>query len=53
MDALCVCGHPRSAHAHYRSGTPCPPYGAGVISSGAFVAGSGQACSTGAWPYPN
>ena len=44
---------PTQLNAHYRSGTPCPPYGAGTISGGAFVAGSGQACSTGAWAYPN
>jgi hypothetical protein len=30
MDALCVCGHPRSAHAHYRGGTDCAECGAHV-----------------------
>ena len=44
---------PTQLQAHYKSGTPCPPYGAGVVSSGAFVAGSGQTCSTGTSPYPN
>ena len=43
---------PTQLAAHYRSGTPCPPYGAGVVSGGSFTAGSGQACSTGTTSYP-
>ena len=43
---------PTQLQAHYRSGTPCPPYGAGVVSGGSFTAGSGQACSTGTTSYP-
>lgn len=42
---------PSQVQAHY-PGTPCPPYGAGTISSGAFTAGTGQACTTGTSSYP-
>lgn len=43
---------PGQLMAHYGSGTPCPPYGAGTVSSGSFAAGSGQACTTGTTSYP-
>lgn len=43
---------PTQLQAQYPGGTPCPPYGAGTVSSGAFVAGSGQACTTGTSGYP-
>jgi hypothetical protein len=45
--------NPTQLQALYASGTPCPPYGAGTVSSGSFVAGTNEACSTGTSPYPN
>jgi len=44
---------PTTLQSYYSSGTPCPPYGAGMVSGGAFVAGSGKACTTGTSAYPN
>lgn len=44
---------PPSVTAFYPGGTPCPPYGAHVITSGYTLPGSGQACTTGSSPYPN
>lgn len=43
---------PSQMQAYYPGGTPCPPYGAGTISSGAFSPGSGAACTTGTSSYP-
>ncbi|MFA5862877.1 MAG: hypothetical protein WDA16_14390, partial [Candidatus Thermoplasmatota archaeon] len=36
---------PTQVQAIYPGGTPCPPYGAGTVSSGTITAGSGQTCS--------
>lgn len=44
---------PTQLQAIYPGGTPCPPYGAGSVSSGTITAGSAQACATGTSPYPN
>ena len=43
---------PTTMQAYYPGGTPCPPYGAGTISSGVFSPGSGAACTTGTSSYP-
>lgn len=44
---------PTNLQAHYKSGTPCPPYGAGSVLAGVINAGSGTACATGTSAYPN
>lgn len=44
---------PTQMQAYYPGGTPCPPYGAGTITSGSFSPGSGATCTTGTSPYPN
>lgn len=43
---------PTTMQAYYPGSTPCPPYGAGTISSGSFSPGSGATCSTGTSSYP-
>lgn len=43
---------PTQMQAYYPGSTPCPPYGAGTISSGAFSPGTGATCSTGTSSYP-
>jgi hypothetical protein len=43
---------PSQMQAFYPGGTPCPPYGAGTIASGAFSPGSGASCATGTHTYP-
>lgn len=52
LDTSGVWRVPTQLQAQYPGGTPCPPYGAGTVSSGAFVAGSGKACTTGTSSYP-
>jgi hypothetical protein len=44
--------NPSQLQATYAAGTPCPPYGAGTVTSGSFEAGSNEACSTGTTSYP-
>lgn len=44
---------PTQLQAFYPGSTPCPPYGAGTVSAGAFTTGTGMACPTGTSPYPN
>lgn len=44
---------PTQVQAQYPGSTPCPPYGAGTVSSGYLYAGSGKACTTGTSAYPN
>jgi hypothetical protein len=44
--------NPSQLQATYAAGTPCPPYGAGTVTSGSFEAGSNEACSTGTSSYP-
>lgn len=44
---------PTQLQAIYPGSTPCPPFGAGTVSSGTITAGSGRTCATGTSPYPN
>ena len=44
---------PTQVQAMYPYSTPCPPYGAGTVSSGVITMGSSQSCTTGTSAYPN
>lgn len=44
---------PTQVQSMYPYSTPCPPYGAGTVSSGVIQMGSGLSCTTGTSPYPN
>lgn len=44
---------PTQVQAMYPYSTPCPPYGAGTVSSGVITMGSGLSCTTGTSAYPN